>query len=145
VRIYGLDFTSNPGKKKPITCAVCSIQGGILLLESFEPMYSFPEFENFLDSEGPWVAGMNFPFGQPWKFTSGCDLSSDWTDYVYSIQQKGKHGFEELLENYRRYRVEGDKEHLRVTDPHGLPESHEAARDTDRQDILPGRAPAAGG
>ena len=67
MRIYGLDFTSAPSYRKPITCAVGIITADWLRVEGLIALISFVEFEQFLSQPGPWLAGLDFPFGQPRK------------------------------------------------------------------------------
>ena len=62
--IYGLDFTSAPKKQKPITCAKCLLADGLLRVQDVECFTSFVQFEYFLQTSGPWIAGLDFPFGQ---------------------------------------------------------------------------------
>src|SRR5579864_3499802 len=67
MNIYGLDFTSAPSRKKPITCAVCELAHNSLKLNECLKLSSFAEFEAFLHWDGPWLAALDFPFGQPRK------------------------------------------------------------------------------
>jgi hypothetical protein len=77
MKIYGVDFTSVPSSKKPITWAQCDLDGELLRLTTFGTLTSFDAFEKFLVQPGPWVAGLDFPFGQPRslsKTTSDCQV-----------------------------------------------------------------------
>ncbi len=65
MKIYGLDFTSAPNKRKPLVIVGSQLEGSVLHVESTEEMMSFEEFEKFLEGSGTWVCGMDFPFGQP--------------------------------------------------------------------------------
>src|SRR2546430_14616473 len=67
MKIFGLDFTSAPRSKKPITCAVCELQDNLLQVKDCLKINSLPEFETFLRLSGPWLAALDFPFGQPAK------------------------------------------------------------------------------
>ncbi len=115
-RIYGLDFTSAPSDKKPLTCAVCTLNEGVLLLEELKPLDSFPGFESLLASEGPWVMGLDFPFGQPRKLIENLDWPQTWEGYVRHVEVMGKQVFEETLRRYVKGREPGDKHHLRAVD-----------------------------
>ena len=59
--IYGLDFTSSPSQRKPITCACCELQDAILRVKTCLKMPTFAEFEAFLRTDGPWLAALDFP------------------------------------------------------------------------------------
>jgi len=116
MKIYGLDFTSAPSPRKPITCAVCDLQDTHLSVRNCLNLLSFEEFEAFLRSDGPWLAALDFPFGQPHKLISNLGWPNRWEGYTQVIASMGKKGFEEALKRYREGRPAGDKQHLRATD-----------------------------
>ena len=116
MRIYGIDFTSVPSRTKPITCAVCKLQNNHLRVQNCIEMVSFGDFEAFLRSDGPWLAALDFPFGQPSRLTLHHDWPEQWEDYVQFIESMGKKEFEAILKHYVDGRVIGDKLHLRTTD-----------------------------
>ncbi len=116
MKIYGFDFTSAPGPRKPITCAVCDLLEGTLKLHTCVKLYNFAEFEAFLNSVGPWLAALDFPFGQPGKLISRLGWPETWEGYVQLVATVGKQSFEHTLTQYCASRPPGDKHHLRVTD-----------------------------
>ena len=116
MRIFGLDFTSAPSKKKAITYAQCSLDKERLSLETFGVLVSFTELEVFLNQPGPWIMGMDFPFGQPRKLIENIGWPPNWEGYVQYIAGMSKTQFVETLANYRAGRPKGDKQHLRRTD-----------------------------
>jgi len=116
MKIYGFDFTSAPNLKKPITCAVGELQGKLLCVQGCLRLTSFADFEAFLRSNGPWLAALDFPFGQPRKLISNLGWPETWETYVQVIASMGKKEFEETLKRYRESRPVGDKLHLRATD-----------------------------
>ncbi|MBA2712447.1 MAG: DUF429 domain-containing protein, partial [Rubrobacteraceae bacterium] len=65
MRIYGLDFTSAPGRRKPLIVLGCTLRGDSLRIDDSVTLTDFGGFEDFLQWPGPWVCGMDFPFGQP--------------------------------------------------------------------------------
>ena len=66
--ILGIDFTSSPTRKKPITCIHCTLDDSTLRMQDFEKWPSFESFETALAKPGPWIAGIDFPFGQARRF-----------------------------------------------------------------------------
>ncbi len=117
MHIYGLDFTSVPGRRKPITCAGAQLEGGRLSVETVERFNSFPEFEAFLHRPGPWRAGFDFPFGQPRRLLAEQRRGQeDWPTFVSWVAQRSGAAFAEWLTEYRRHRPYGDKQHRRETD-----------------------------
>ena len=61
MKVFGIDFTSRPSRRKPITCATCELEGDVLTFISLETFATFTPFEDFLSSGGPWIAGLDFP------------------------------------------------------------------------------------
>lgn len=116
MRIYGIDFTSAPNNKKPITCAVCELQEHNLIVQNCLRLINFDEFEALLHSKGPWLASLDFPFGQPGFLISHLHWPEKWEDYVQMITSMGKKEFEETLKRYTEGRAIGNKLHLRATD-----------------------------
>jgi hypothetical protein len=116
MKIYGIDFTSAPSRNKPITCAECELLETHLCVQDCLKLASFEDFESFLLSNGPWLAAIDFPFGQPRKLISNLGWPETWEGYVQTIATMDKKEFEETLTCYREGRPTGDKHHLRVTD-----------------------------
>lgn len=116
MKIYGLDFTSAPGRKKPITCTVCELQQDRLSVKDCLKLTNFDDFEALLCSDGPWLAALDFPFGQPRKLISNLGWPETWESYMQIIASMGRREFEETLNRYRESRPAGDKQHLRATD-----------------------------
>jgi hypothetical protein len=116
MKIYGLDFTSIPSSKKAITYAQCILSEMGLFLERLRRLKSFDEFERFLRQPGPWVAGIDFPFGQPRSLVENLYWPQTWDSYVGCVAKMTKFQFIDTLLNYCNGRKVGDKHHLRVTD-----------------------------
>jgi len=114
--VYGVDFTSVPSKRKPITCACTRLQAGCLTIETLDTWSRWEEFDAFLRRPGEWVAGHDFPFGLPDKFICNIGWPTAWADYIDHIRSLGKRRFEDALNEYREGRAAGDREHLRSTD-----------------------------
>jgi hypothetical protein len=116
VRIYGVDFTSAPRRGKPITGAVCHLADGRLALERIDAFETFDAFEAFLARPGPWVAGLDFPFGQPRRLIEALGWPLDWVGYGAQVEALGMDGFVARLADYRAGQPPGDKQHRRLTD-----------------------------
>ncbi len=116
MRIYGVDFTSAPSKRKPITCAMCLLSGTQLLLEDVIPIATFEAFEQWLRRSGPWLAALDFPFGQPRQLLTRLGWPLTWGGYVGLVGSMSKAEFEKTLQDYQDSRPAGDKQHMRVTD-----------------------------
>lgn len=114
--IYGLDFTSAPSRRKAITCLQCHLADNRLHVDRFQKIASLNEFEVFLKRRGPWIAGFDFPFGQPQKLIENLGWPSTWAEYVERVAVMSQEEFEAAITSYRQTRPVGDKHHLRVTD-----------------------------
>ena len=107
MRIYGLDFTSAPSRKKPITCISGNFTNNILQVNHLLKLTSLNEFELFLKRQGPWIAGFDFPFGQPEKLIENLGWPKSWPKYVEQLAAMPQQEFEETLAGYRRPRPSG--------------------------------------
>jgi len=116
MKIYGIDFTSRPKWRKPITCLEATLQGTHLTAGDLTEWPSFEGFEEFLQRPGPWIATVDFPFGQSRKFTQNMGWPSSWQGYVDHVKTLERKGFRQALDSYRKSRPAGDKEHRRKTD-----------------------------
>lgn len=116
MRILGCDFTSRPTPRKPIICAACVAGNGTLLVDSFVSLDSLEMFANFLASQGPWVAGLDFPFGQPRVLVEALGWPRGWPDYVAEAAALPAGGFERRVQAFREARPRGERHPLRVTD-----------------------------
>ncbi len=64
-RILGVDFTSAPHARKPITIASAVVRAGRLRVDAVDAAHDFGEFDALLARPGPWIGGFDFPFGLP--------------------------------------------------------------------------------
>jgi len=112
MRIYGLDFTSAPGKGKPLALSRCELDAGVLRLEGFEAFESYDALEELLRSPGPWVMGCDFPFSQSARLLreAGGHLSAalspektpmqwptSWEDYLRGMAALTQDQFKALM------------------------------------------------
>jgi hypothetical protein len=116
MKLYGIDFTSVPKSRKPITCLSCSLDGSLLHAIELITFKNYFYFESFLNSDGPWVAGIDFPFSLPRQFIENMNWSKSWSEYVENVKHLSRAEFREVLDDYKSDRAVGDKEHLRETD-----------------------------
>ncbi len=116
MRIYGLDFTSAPSRRKPLIALGCTLEGDSLRVEDAEVLAGFEEFERFLERGGPWVCGMDFPFGQPRPLVEALGWPPIWEGYVGKVSRLSKEEFEGAIKNYMAGRPKGSKYHYRLAD-----------------------------
>jgi hypothetical protein len=116
VRIYGLDFTSAPGRRKPLIVLCCTLEGDSLRVEDSQTLIDFDGFEDFLQRQGPWVCGMDFPFGQPRSLVSALGWPESWEGYVREVGTLPKEEFEGKIRADMALRPAGSKWRYRLAD-----------------------------
>jgi hypothetical protein len=116
VRIYGLDFTSAPSRRKPLIVLDCTLEGDSLRVEDSETVIDFGGFEDFLQRRGPWVCGMDFPFGQPRSLVAALGWPEDWEGYVGEVGALPKEEFEGKIRADMATRPPGSKWRYRLAD-----------------------------
>lgn len=119
-RILGIDFTSAPSRRKPICCLSARLErrtgDAVLVAEGIERWPDFAGFEAALARPGPWIAALDFPFGQARRFLANIGWPMDWSGYTAHVGRMERAAFREVLERYRRDRAPGDREHRRTMD-----------------------------
>ena len=116
MRIYGLDFTSAPSRRKPLIVLGCTLEGDSLRIEGSETLTDFGGFEDFLQRRGPWVCGMDFPFGQPRSLVAALGWSGSWEGYVGEVGKLPKEEFEDKIRADMATRPAGSKWRYRLAD-----------------------------
>jgi hypothetical protein len=90
-KLFGVDFSSAPTKKKPITVANgrLAIWRGqqALCIEGVSPLFSLDEFSEWLAIEGPWVAGFDLPFALPREFLHSAGWPHvSWVEHIAHVE-----------------------------------------------------------
>ena len=116
MRVYGLDFTSAPGRRKPLIVLGCTLQRDALRVEDSEMLTDFDGFEAFLRRGGPWVCGMDFPFGQPRSLVAALGWPESWEGYVGEVGALPKEEFENKIRADMATRPAGSKWRYRLAD-----------------------------
>ena len=78
LQLIGVDFTSAPTAKKPITVARGRVQGARVSLRRVDALPSLAAFEALLREPGPWLGAFDFPFGLPRELIEALDWPRDW-------------------------------------------------------------------
>lgn len=116
MQIFGLNFSSAPSGSKPITCVRCHERGDALYLDLLTSLSSFEMLQNFLHSDGPWIAGIDFPFGQPRPMVEAMGWPLTWEGYVEAVAAMQESEFRGALESYWANGASIQHEQLRTTD-----------------------------
>ena len=105
MKILGIDFTSTPTKRKPITCVTAELTERSLEVSSLSGWTDLSQFEEGLAQSGPWVAGIDLPFGQSRKFVNNKGWPRSWKGYVQHVSTMTRKEFRTELDDYRQNRM----------------------------------------
>jgi hypothetical protein len=106
-RIFGVDFTSAPNRRKPIVVATGTLLDASLHIEQIEPLCDFAAFDALLASTGPWIGGFDLPFGLPRELVETLNWPTQWQGLVMHVQSLGKNAFKDALNQVRESRPIG--------------------------------------
>ena len=85
-------------------------------VEDSETLTDFGGFEDFLQRRGPWVCGMDFPFGQPSSLVAALGWPRSWEGYVREVGTLPKEEFEGKIRADMALRPAGSKWRYRLAD-----------------------------
>ena len=111
--VIGVDFTSAPRPRKPLTAAVGRVvdgpRGAVYSVDAIHELGTLTAFDMLLREPGEWVGGFDLPFGQPRTLIEHEGWPTDWREFVrfYCSQPR-----EKLRDVFRRWcagRPDGDK------------------------------------
>jgi len=114
--LLGVDFTSAPSPRKPITVARGRRHGEHLALERIDRLPDWRGFEALLREPGPWLGAFDFPFGLPRQAVAALGWPLDWTGLVRHCAGLSRARLREIFDAYRAGRPAGDKYPHRATD-----------------------------
>ena len=76
--LAGIDFTSRPTRRKPITVAIGQSDGASVRLARLDRHVSFESFAAWLRTPGPWLGAFDFPFGLPRELVEALGWPREW-------------------------------------------------------------------
>lgn len=100
MQLFGIDFTSRPSRRKPITVACGQRLATAVRLEQVLHLYDFPAFEQLLAQPGPWLAACDFPFGLPRELVETLAWPPHWPSLM---QQLGDSTRSELVAQFKAF------------------------------------------
>src|SRR5207244_8611580 len=116
MKIFGVDFTSAPCRRKAITVAAGRLKGMTLVIEGIERLETFSAFEVLLARPGPWIGGFDFPFGLPAELCRDLGWPLEWKALVSHCSGLTRQQLRCALDAYRNSRPAGSKYAHRATD-----------------------------
>jgi hypothetical protein len=76
--LAGIDFTSRPTARKPITVALGHLARGVVRLDRVATHTSFESFAPWLRTPGPWLGVFDLPFGLPRELVLALGWPTEW-------------------------------------------------------------------
>jgi len=76
--LAGIDFTSRPTRRKPITVALGRVTGDAVRLEHIDHYADFDSWSAWLCSPGPWLGVFDLPFGLPRELVVALGWPTEW-------------------------------------------------------------------
>ena len=118
MRIIGIDMTSTPTPRKPITAAICTLDTGRLEVDTLDRFHTTDALDERLASPSdPTLFAIDAPFGMPRRLLDQDDWPrGQWADYATWVGTLDRVAFKARLEAYRTPRPAGDKQHRRRCD-----------------------------
>ncbi|XAH22491.1 DUF429 domain-containing protein [Xylophilus sp. GW821-FHT01B05] len=77
--LFGCDFSSSPGRRKPIVLAFGRLAGARVQLVGLQSFETLADFGAWLATPGqPWLGGFDLPFGLPRELVQTLGWPTDW-------------------------------------------------------------------
>lgn len=110
-QLLGVDFSSAPTRRKPITVARGTLRGHALKLERIDELPAMAGFEHLLQEPGPWLGGFDFPFGLPREFVQLQGLGTHCADVIAEVQRRCpvRKDFRDLVDAWGNGRPSGQR------------------------------------
>ncbi|NDC64480.1 MAG: DUF429 domain-containing protein [Planctomycetia bacterium] len=111
--VIGIDFTSAPSRRKPITVASGRIVSGtrrpVYRLDGIFALESLEAFDAFLRDDRPWLGGFDLPFGQPRTLIEHEGWPTDWPAFVRFYCRQPRELLRRTFKRWCDARPTGDK------------------------------------
>jgi hypothetical protein len=108
-RLIGVDFTSAPTKKKPITVARGSLHGTRVTLRRLDALAGFAAFEALLREPSPWLGVFDFPFGLPRELVEALGWPRDWPALIHHYAGLSRREIRDTFSSFCAARPAGAK------------------------------------
>src|SRR5262245_2734318 len=114
--LVGVDFTSRPTRRKPITVACGRLESGALRLEQVLRMATHGEFVDWLCRPGPWIGAFDFPFGLPRELVQCLGWPEAWLELMHHYTGLARAQIRDTFADFCAARAVGSKLAHRATD-----------------------------
>jgi hypothetical protein len=123
MHVIGVDFTSAPSRRKPITAAHGSLDGDRVHIERVDLLPDWASFDALLAAPGPWVGAFDFPFGLPRELVDALRwpgahsrTQRAWRATIAHYAKLDRDAVERRFERFRARRPVGAKYAHRATE-----------------------------
>ena len=88
--LAGVDFSSNPSRRKPITVATgrLAADGATLHVEALAELHTLDAFAAWLAPPGHWLGAFDFPFGLPRTFVQAHALGASAAEVIAEVHRR---------------------------------------------------------
>ncbi|HEY2926395.1 DUF429 domain-containing protein [Piscinibacter sp.] len=107
--LAGVDFTSRPTRRKPITVARGRVEGAALRLERLDAHPSFDGFAAWLRTPGPWLGVFDLPFGLPRELVTTLGWPTEWLPLMRHVAALSRAEIRERFAGFCNARPTGGK------------------------------------
>ena len=114
--LAGIDFTSRPTRKKPITVALGHLAHGAVRLDRIESHTDFTGFAAWLQRPGPWLGVFDLPFGLPRELVRALGWPTEWLPLMRHYAALDRREIRDLFKAFCDARPAGAKFAHRATD-----------------------------
>jgi hypothetical protein len=112
----GIDFTSRPTVRKPITVALGQLERGVVRLTAMQHHASFESFSAWLHTPGPWIGAFDFPFGLPRELVEHLGWPLEWRALIAHYAALSREEVRDTFAAFCDAREAGNKFAHRATD-----------------------------
>ena len=109
MRLAGVDFTSAPSRRKPITVALGALHDGTVSVRRIDAHADFASFSAWLRTPGPWLAAFDFPFGLPRALVESLGWPTEWLPLALHYTGLGRAEIRSALQAFCAARPVGNK------------------------------------
>ncbi len=116
MQVIGCDFSSSPGKRKPIVFAVGSVDKGRVQLLRLDRVETLDGFSDWLTAHTDWIGGFDLPFGLPRELVEHLHWPTDWTQCIHHYARLSRADIRVTFKAFCDARPIGGKFAHRATD-----------------------------
>jgi len=111
--VVGVDFTSAPRPRKPLTVAMGRLVDGpraaVVYLDAIGELLTLAAFDDLLREPGDWLGGFDLPFGQPRTLIEHEGWPTDWPEFVRFYCGQPRESLRDVFRRWCGDRPAGDK------------------------------------